>query len=144
MKKILSAIMLLVVLAIAAPATTAYAACNCDCCKKEDVKKDDSKKTTNQFEKKTKALLKPAKEYAKKYGWKTETSVSKKTKTKLYTKVHFQNDTTHRYMDVVIRTTKKSGETTARWWFKDRDDGKWYQTDLNGIKTVLKRSGSKA
>ncbi|MCQ2570972.1 MAG: hypothetical protein MJ154_01865 [Candidatus Saccharibacteria bacterium] len=143
MKKILSMLMLLVVLALAMPTTVAYA-CDCGCCKKEDTKKDTSKKKTNQFDSKTKALLKPVKSYAKKYGWTVDTSVSKKEKTKRYTKVHFANKTTHVYMDVTIRAVKKSGNVAATWWFKDKNDGKWYQTSSDGIKSVLKNSGKKA
>lgn len=136
MKKIIS-IMLLVVLAITiATPTTAYAcSCTCPCCKK---------KSTASFTKQTNALLKPAKSYAKKYGWTVETKVVKKTAKKVYTDVHFVCDKTHRYMDVTIRATKsKSGKITAEWWFKDYNDGKWKRTGITGIKSVLKRSGSK-
>lgn len=145
MKKILSLIMLLVVIFTLAPATTALACdCGCDCCNNTSkIVVDAPSKTEKQLAKKTKSFLKPQKSYAKKYGWTTETKVTKKTSSKLYTAVHFHNDTTRYYMDVTIRAIKKNGKITTEWWFKDKNTGKWTRTTPEGVNRVLKRSGKK-
>ncbi len=144
MKKLLSIIMLLVVLSIM-PANEAYACqgcgCGCDQCKTGDVPVVTIKTKTNQFKKKTKALLKPVKSYGKKYGWTVKTEVIKKTSKKYYTKVVFNCPDMHCYMDVVIRATKKNGKVTAEWWYKQ--DGKWYRTTSEGMKKSLAEYGYK-
>ena len=147
MKKIISIVTLLVVVLLAMPANIAYACeCGCNCNKGTTTVATSVEKTkkTTQLEKKTKALLKPEKSYGKKYGWDCTTKVTKKTSTKLYTRVVFHNDDTRMGLDVTIRATKsKSGKVTAAWWFRDKKDGQWYKTTPEGVERVLKQYGKK-
>jgi len=139
MKKIMS-IMLLVVLVVLIPSAKALACdCGCDCCNKE--KKEEKKSSTAKnatLQKKTNGLLKEVKKCAKENGWVITTEVSKNTKSKLYTNVHFENESAGCYMDLTIRATKKQGVSSAMWWFLSNEDGQWKRTSSEGIMKVLR------
>ncbi len=140
-KKILSTMLLLaVVFTMTLTPVQAYA-CDCGCNCKTSSAQETTTKKSNALEKKTNALLKPVKKYAKSYSWATSTKLSRKTSKKRITKVTFKNDVTHYHMTVYIRATKKNGKVDAEWIFKR--DGKWLRTNAELIKGVLKEDGKK-
>lgn len=135
--KRLSFIVAVVIIAILMPSFTAQAAtkkctCGCECCSE---KKETSSKTS--LKKATSNLLAPVKEYAAKYGWTTETNVSKSTSSKRYTDVTFDNRTTQVRMDVQIRATSNG----AVWYCKV--NGEWKKTSTEKIEEALKTNGKK-
>ena len=140
-KKILSTMLLLAVIFTVMTPVQSYA-CDCGCnCKTSSVQETTAKKKSNALEKKSNALLKPVKKYAKSYSWATSTKLSRETSKKRITKVVFKNDVTHYHMTVYIRATKKNGKVDAEWIF--RRDGKWLRTNAELIKGVLKEDGKK-
>jgi len=127
------------IITVLMPSFTAQAAtkkctctCGCECC---GGKKETSSKTS--LKKDTSNLLAPVREYAAKYGWTTETKVSKSTSSKRYTDVHFDNRTTQVAMDVQIRATKNG----AVWYCKVQ--GEWKKTSTEKVEEALRANGKK-